>query len=216
MCNINLKEKLKNTYFVIGTAYAGKSTLVKNLAKKHNGIACEENYHDQLEGTWEDEEFPNLSYTKNLTDWHDFIRRTPDEYEKWIDGVSKECEILELRILKDLVKGDKPVFVDTNISIETLKEISDENHIVVMLADPDISVNLFFNRPDKEKQFLYKLILEEENPQQALENFRHCLERINSQERYDMYLKCGFPVIFRDENRTEAETVQLAEKIFGL
>ena len=37
---------LRNVYFVIGTSYAGKSTIVKNLAKKHQGIALEENYHD--------------------------------------------------------------------------------------------------------------------------------------------------------------------------
>ena len=35
---------LRNVYFVIGTSYAGKSTIVKNLAKKHNGLALEENY----------------------------------------------------------------------------------------------------------------------------------------------------------------------------
>ena len=49
-------------------------------------------------------EFPNLGYTANLKDWADFIRRTPDEYAKWIEDVAKECEILELRILEDLVK----------------------------------------------------------------------------------------------------------------
>ena len=35
-----------NVYFITGLAYAGKSTLVKNLALKHGGIALEENYHD--------------------------------------------------------------------------------------------------------------------------------------------------------------------------
>ena len=32
---------LNNVYFIIGTSYAGKSTAVKNLAKRHNGIALE-------------------------------------------------------------------------------------------------------------------------------------------------------------------------------
>ena len=31
--------KFKNVYFVNGTAYAGKSTLVKGLAEKYEGIA---------------------------------------------------------------------------------------------------------------------------------------------------------------------------------
>ena len=71
------------------------------------------------------EDFPCLTYTRDLTDWHDFIRRTPEEYEAWIDGASKECEILELKILSDMSQEEKPIFVDTNISIETLRTIAD-------------------------------------------------------------------------------------------
>ena len=40
-----LKMKFDNVYFFNGTAYAGKSTMVKRLAEKYDGIACEENYH---------------------------------------------------------------------------------------------------------------------------------------------------------------------------
>ena len=61
-----------------------------------------------------------------------------------------------------------------------------------MLADPDISINRFFERPDKEKQFLYQLLLKEANPDKAIENFRECLKRINSQKNYDSFLNSGF------------------------
>ncbi|MBQ2976510.1 MAG: hypothetical protein IJE17_03375 [Clostridia bacterium] len=208
--------RYEHVYFVNGTAYAGKSTLVKGLARKYNGIACEENYHNALLDELDPAEFPGLTYTRDLQDWHDFVRRTPDEYEAWIRRTSKECEILELRILDQLRYENKPIFVDTNISVETLREISDEKHVLIMLADPDISVNLFFNRPDREKQFLYRLMMEEKNPDQALENFRNCLRRINSPENYAAFLHSGFPVLLRDENRSIEETLSLAESIFGL
>lgn len=208
--------KSDNIFFINGTAYAGKSTMVKRLAQKYDGIACEENYHEALLSGLDKDEFPCLTYTRDLQDWHDFIRRTPDEYEAWIRGVSKECEILELRILNELDAGDKMVFVDTNISIETLKEISDHDHVLIMLADPDISVNRFFERPDKEKQFLYQLLMDEENPELAMENFRQCLKRINSRAEYDSFLHSGFRVIVRDERRSIADTFAMVEKEFGL
>ena len=208
--------KFENVYFVNGTAYAGKSTLVKRLAKAHNGIACEENYHNALLHELDKESFPGLTYTRDLVDWHDFVRRTPDEYEAWIKRTSKECEILELQILEKLCTEGKKIFVDTNVSLETLWKVSDRDHVLIMLADPGISVTRFFDRPDREKQFLYRLLMEEENPQQAMENFRQCLSRINSRENYETFLNSGFQVILRDENRTEAQTQALAEAMLGL
>lgn len=179
--------KFENVYFINGTAYAGKSTMVKLLAEKYDGIACEENYQDRLLENLDTKEFPNLTYTRDLQDWGEFVRRTPDEYEAWVNGVTKECTVLEIEILKDLVsRTKKKIFVDTNISVEILHEISDENHVLIMLADPNISVQRFFERPDKEKQFLYQLLLKEDNPEDAMINFRECLKRVNSQERYMM------------------------------
>ena len=211
---------LKNVYFVIGTSYAGKSTIVKNLAKKHHGLALEENYHDEKLPELDAKEFPNLTYTRDLEDWHEFIRRTPDEYVTWIENVGKECEIVELRILEELLSkpdvAEKKIFVDTNISIETLHRISDENHVLVMLSDPEIGIHRFFDRPDPEKQFLYRLMLEEPDPQAALDNYREILTRICSKESYEKLEKSGFKVIYRDENRTEEETVRLAEKLLNL
>ena len=190
----NIGMDLENVYFFNGSAYAGKSTMVKRLAEKYDGIACEENYHESLMGGLDWNEFPNLGYTANLKDWADFIRRTPDEYAKWIEDVAKECEILELRILEDLVKTtDKKIFVDTNISLETLGKITDKDHVLIMLADPSISVSRFFFFFYSEKQF------------------RACLEKVNSQENYDKFLHSGFQILLKDESRSIDETMQMVE-----
>lgn len=208
--------KFSNVYFINGTAYAGKSTMVKMLAEKYNGIACEENYQDTRISDLDSNEFPGLTYTRDLKDWREFIRRTPDEYEAWIKETTKECTLLELQILKELSKQDKMIFVDTNIPTEVLAEISDKDHVLIMLAEPEISVNRFFERPDKEKQFLYQLLLNEENPEEAMENFRDCLKRVNSRKIYDDFLNSGFNVIIRDDERTIEETLSLVEKAFLL
>ncbi len=210
--------RFKNAYFINGTAYAGKSTMIKLLSEKYNGIACEENYHDALLPTLDKAEFPCLTYTRDLEDWHDFIRRTPEDYDAWIVGVTKECEILELKILSKLCERekDRKIFVDTNICVETLKEIAEPSHVLIMLAPPMMSVNRFFERPDKEKQFLYRLIMEEKDPEAAMENYRKGLMLINSQERYDKFLNSGFNVIVRDGSRNIEQTLAAAEEFFGL
>ena len=101
---MNGSDKFENVYFINGTAYAGKSTMVKLLAEKYDGITCKENYQDRLLEKLDAQEVPNLTYTRDLQDWGEFVRRTPDEYEAWIKEITKECTILELQILKELSK----------------------------------------------------------------------------------------------------------------
>ena len=45
-------------------------------------------------------------------------------------------------------------------------EIADRDHVVILLEDPEVSVNRFFDRPDREKQFLYQLLLSEDGPEE--------------------------------------------------
>lgn len=208
--------RFPNAYFITGTAYAGKSTMVLRLAEKYGGIACEENYHNAFLSGLDKAAFPGLTYTRDLEDWHDFIRRTPEEYEAWIKQTSRECETLELSILGERCKNGRPVFVDTNISLKTLREVADPGHVLIMLADPEVSVSRFFNRPDREKQFLYRLMLEEPEPEKSLENFRQCLARINSRKNYETFLHSGFQVLLREDSRSVEETLAIAETLLGL
>ena len=123
--------------------------------------------------------------------------------------------ILE-ELLKDPGAREKKIFVDTNICMETLRRITDDRHVIVMLSDPETGITRFFDRPDREKQFLYQLMLEEPDPGAALSNYREILRRVCSKESYEELGRSGFRVIHRDENRTEEETVYLAEAAFGI
>ena len=86
-----LRGLFRRVYFVNGTAYAGKSTLVRTLAEKHKGIMCGENYHDALTNLTDPEHQPNLRYFDTMSGWHEFLSRTPEQYCAWIDGVNREA-----------------------------------------------------------------------------------------------------------------------------
>lgn len=214
-----LKECLKNVYFINGTAYAGKSTMVRLLAEKHDMIYCGENYHSKLSDRIAIPEFqPNLSYFKTMESWQEFINRTPNEYERWIQNGTEECSEFEIAILLQLSASGKKIIVDTNISIENLREISDYDHVAILLTSQSMSVDKFFERDDADKQFILEQIQAAENPVQTMENYKACIARINSTENFNKYKNSGFFVLYRDnsDRDTRKEVLAQLEKHFNL
>ena len=206
----------KNVYFLNGTAYAGKSTMVRLLAEKYNGICCGENYHEELMANIDPEHQPGLCYFQTMSGWQEFISRTPEEYSAWINQTAGECAELEIIKLLQLVPEGKKIFVDTNIDVDILKEISDYHRVAIMLSPQSISVDRFFDRPDAEKQFIYQRILEAPDPECAMANYRRCLERINSKEIFHQFADSGFFSHLRHENSTIEETLKMLEQHFLL
>ena len=198
-----LKHYLKNVYFITGTAYAGKSTTVKMLADKYGMICCGENYHMAVsESVATPQTHPDLCYNRSLTDWREFVTRTPEEYERWMYAVGREAAEFEIAELI-AISQDKKVIVDTNIPLDVLKEISDYNHVAVMLSPQSMSVERFFDRNDPEKQFLLSVIDSCDDPESVMDNYRKGLERINSREHYDEYANSGFFTVVREDNGTD-------------
>lgn len=186
-----LKYYLKNVYFITGTAYAGKSTTVKMLADRYDMVFCGENYHSAVSDIVATPDAqPDICFINNLTDWKEFVKRTPEEYERWIYSTAKEAAEFEVAELIS-VSQNRKVIVDTNISVDTLKEISDYNHVAVMLSPLSMSVERFFDRSDPEKQFLLKVIESCEDSERVMENYRRGLELINGKVHYDEYANSG-------------------------
>lgn len=132
--------------------------------------------------------------------------------------VYRIIEIIQLAFIRlfQLVAEDKKIFVDTNISLKTLREISDYQHIAVMLCPQSMSVERFFDRSDPEKRFILDQINQADNPEEAMLNYRKCLEKINSKEVYKRYADSRFYTIVRGDNSTIEKTINKLTIHFGL
>jgi len=213
-----LKHYLQNVFFITGTAYAGKSTMVKMLSEKYDMVFCGENYFTEVTDMVADPAIqPDLCYIKNLTDFKDFVTRTPEEYERWIYGVGREAAGFEIAELISLSR-DKKVIADTNIPLDILKEISDYNHVAVMLSPQSMSVERFFDRSDPEKQYILRVIDSCENSEEVMENYRKGLALINSKEHYEEMANSGFFTLVREDDGrdTQEEVCEKLAKHFGL
>jgi hypothetical protein len=196
----DIKSKLKNVYFINGTAYAGKSTIVKMISDRLGLYFCGENYNlDRVLTIVKPEEYPNLCYFKTMKSWKEFVTRTPEEYDSWIIGGQFEITPFEIEDLIELSKNQK-VIVDTNIPVEILCKISDYHHVALLLSPQSMSVNEFFNRNDPDKLFILEQINKTENPEKTMENYRRCIEKINSLEHYNEFLNSGFQCFIRNED----------------
>ena len=213
-----LKHYLKNVYFITGTAYAGKSTTVKMLAEQYDMIFCGENYHAKISSVVATPELqPDISYINNIKDWKHFVTRSPEEYERWIYSTGREAAEFEVAELISVAK-DKKVIVDTSIPVDILKEISDYDHVAVMLSPQSMSVERFFDRDDPDKQFLLSVIDSCDNSEAVMENYRQGLALINSQKHYEEYANSGFFTVVRQESNldTRQEVCDIIAKHFKL
>lgn len=194
-----IKHYLKNVIFINGTAYAGKSTMCKLLAERYDLYHCEENYNSNVIFELVDQDNqPNLNYFNTKKDWLEYLNRTPNEYENWINGTSREisgfevCELIRL-------SQDKKVIVDTNIPIDILTKIADYHQIAVMLTEEMISADKFFDREDPEKIFLKNQIMNGPTPEKTMKNFKECIARINSKKYHEQFIDSGCYIITRSD-----------------
>ena len=212
-----IKHYLRNVLFINGTAYAGKSTMVRMLADQYRLVHCGENYDCVPEGITTPDKYPNLCYFQTMRDWQAFINRTPEQYDDWIAGCTRELIAFEITYLMRVSHGQK-VIVDTNLPPDILREIADYRQVAIMLAPPALSVEQFFNRDDPDKAFLKEQIMQADDPAKTMKNYRACLEKINRQERYDEYANNGFFTLVRKDATadTRLETLELLAKHFRL
>jgi len=212
-----LKHYLRNVLFINGTAYAGKSTMVKLLAEKYGLVHCGENYDCVPQHLINPQTHPNLCYFQTMKDWQAFVNRTPQDYVGWIVGSQRELVEFEIMHLISVSQTQKTI-VDTNIPVDVLREIADYHQVAFMLSPQSMSVERFFDRNDEEKVFLKEQIMQADDPEKTMQNFLACIAEGSSQDVYDEFANSGFFTLVREDDGkdTKAQTLDALATHFGL
>ena len=213
-----LKHYLKNCYFINGTAYAGKSTMCRLLSEKYGMLHMEENYEtNRFLSVARPDKQKDFTYFLRMKGFEEYVMRPPEEFERWLMSVSREVSEFEIAHLISVSK-DRKVIVDTNLSPETLKRVSSYNRTAIMLAEESLSVQRFFDRMDPEKNMILRTIRSMPNAEEAYQNFRVCIARVNSREHYDRMANAGLFTCIRKESDgdTREKTLSALSKHFLL
>ena len=95
-----IKEYLKNVYFVTGTPCGGKTTISRELAKRHNLLV-----YDVDEQFANHQKISNIAFqpamNKTFKDADAFFGRTVEEYRNWlIDNTREQFDFVLLDLIR--------------------------------------------------------------------------------------------------------------------
>lgn len=205
-----LKHHLKNVLFVSGTAYGGKTTMTKLIEERHGLLRYRQSdkFDEHLAYANKDYQ-PALCYERG--DWDRFFNRPAEEYAKWLkDGIAEQAEMAIIDLIK--LSQDQRVIADVHIPLEYLKRIAEYHQAILLIAEPEMIVENFFNRGDK--QDMYECIMSTPHPQETLESVKNALRA--AAVPLEEFQNSGFKCIIRDDNRSTEQTFREIERHFHL
>ena len=141
-----IREYLKNVYFITGTPCGGKTTISRELAKRHNLLVYDI-----------DEQFANHqklsnpvfqpSMNKVFKDADEFFGRTVTEYKKWlIDNTREQLDFVLLDLIR--LSQNQIVLCDCHLTVEEAAKFTETSRIVFLIKEPSNLVDDYCNRPD--------------------------------------------------------------------
>lgn len=206
-----IKEYLKNVYFITGTPCGGKTTISRELAKRHNitvyDIDDQFENHQQISSP---DHQPTMNKTFKNAD--EFFRRSVEEYSHWL--INNTREQLDF-VLLDLIRLslNKIVLCDCHLTVDEADKLTDPSRIVFLIKEPSNLVDDYCNRQDH--QGFYQFINSASNVEEAKTLCNETLRSINM-KRYKTIKESNYFWIERTSNSNVDKTVDAVEKHFSL
>lgn len=206
-----IKEYLKNVYFITGTPCGGKTTISRELARRHNLLVYDI-----------DEQFANHrkisnpafqpSMNKVFQDADAFFGRTVEDYKNWlIDNTREQLDFVLLDLIR--LSQNQIVLCDCHLTVEEADKFTEASRIVFLIKEPSNLVEDYCNRPDH--QGFRNFIHSASDVEKAKVTCNATLRSLNEKRCNDIKGSDYF-WIERTENSTVEETVRKVEQHFGL
>lgn len=211
IANNILKYHLRNVFFLCGTACGGKSTISKELAKKHGFLHYSEDDCFSANRCIADA-VNQPAMTAVFPSWEDYFNRPYKEYQKWLsDNIDEQNPMTIIELIKLAEK--QTVVVDMLLPIKTAMVITDYNRIAFLVAEPDVVTKDYYLRPDHID--IYNRIMSLDEPDKAFENCNRTLAYGTKLFLDELYQSDMF-YIKREKRSTIEDTLMRVEKHFGL
>ena len=206
-----IKEYLKNVYFITGTPCGGKTTISRELGKRHH--LCVYDVDEQFE---KHQKLSNSTFQPSMNkvfqDANAFFGRTVEEYKQWLlDNTREQLDFVLLDLIR--LSQNQIVLCDCHLTVEEADQLTDPSRIVFLIKDPSNLVDDYCNRPDH--QDFRDFINSTSDTEKAKATCNETLKSINT-KRYQDIKGSNYFWIERTENSTVNETVRKVEQHFGL
>ena len=218
IANNILKHSLQNVYFLVGTACGGKTTMAKELSKKHGFIHFNDNWNEEAFKVWQsiiDEKYQPNSAKRKEMDWEEYFSRSVEEFLADKNDNHGSDELLEFSII-ELIKLSQSNKVVADIWVEDwdlIMEFSDYSRIACLLAPGELIIRDYYQRDDH-KDFT-ECIKSLKEPEKKFET-QNELFRIGAKEMAEKAEKYNLFSIMRSETSTVENTLIMLENHFCL
>ena len=206
-----IKEYLKNVYFITGTPCGGKTTISRELAKRHNLLVYDiDEQFEKHQKMSNPKSQPSMN--KNFKDADEFFGRTVEEYKQWL--ISNTREQLDY-VLMDLIRlsQDRIVLCDCHLTLEQAEQITDVSRVAFLIREPSNLVEEYCNRPDH--QGFANFINSASDVAKAKKTCSATLQSLNEKAYQDIKASKYFWVERTPESTVE-ETLAKVERHLGL
>lgn len=205
-----IKEYLKNVYFITGTPCGGKTTISRELAKRHKVLV-----YDIDERFANHQKISNPAFQPSMNkvfkDADEFFGRSVEEYKEWL--INNTREQLDFVIL-DLIRlsQNKIVLCDCHLTMEEAEKYTEASRIAFLIREPSNLIEDYCNRPDH--QGFSAFINSASDVEKAKATCNATLKSLN-EKSYNDIRDSNYFWIERTENSTIEETVRKVEQHFG-